>query len=127
MSTDRDCGSATVEFTLVSVLAAAIFLAVVQVGIAVHVRNTLVAAAGDGARYGAAAGRSPDDATARTREVIATALSETYARTVDAGYATVDDIPTVVVRITAPLPVFGLVGLTGDLTVEAHALAETPP
>ena len=44
MTDSRDVGSATVEFVLVAVLTLAIFLSVVQVGVAVHVRTTLVAA-----------------------------------------------------------------------------------
>lgn len=127
MSTDRDAGSATVEFVLISVLASAIFLAVVQVGVAVHVRNTLVASAAEGARYGAADGRTPEQAAERTRALIGTSLSDVYSQSVSADYATVDGVPVVVVRVTAPLPVFGLVGVAGDLNVEAHALAETPP
>jgi len=120
----RDVGSATVEFVLVAVLTLAIFLSVVQVGVAVHVRTTLVAAAAEGARYGAASGRSPDDGAARTADIITTSLSATYARQVSAGYETVEGVPTVVVRVKAPLPVLGLVGPTADLVVEAHALAE---
>ena len=124
MIDSRDAGSATVEFVLVSVLTLAIFLSVLQVGVAVHVRTTLVAAAAEGARFGAASGRSPDDAVARTADVITTSLSPTYARQVTAGYERVEGVPTVVVRVTAPLPVLGLAGPTDDLVVEAHALAE---
>jgi len=120
----RDAGSATVEFVLVAVLTLALFMSVLQVGVAVHVRTTLVAAAAEGARFGAASGRSPDDAAARTADVITTALSSTYASSVSADYETVEGVPTVVVRVTAPLPVLGLAGPTGDLVVEAHALAE---
>ena len=124
MSTDREGGAATVEFALVSVLATALFLAVVQVGVAVHVRNTLVASAAEGARYGAAETRTPQDAAQRTHDVIVASLSEAYADDVDGSYEIADGVRMVVVRVSAPLPVFGLVGVTGDLTVEAHALAE---
>ena len=40
----RDDGAAVVEFVLVGVLLTALFLALVQLGLALHVRNTLQAA-----------------------------------------------------------------------------------
>lgn len=42
-----------VDFVLVSVLLTALFLAVVQLALALHVRTTLQACAAEGARYGA--------------------------------------------------------------------------
>ena len=52
-------GSAVVDFTLVGVLLTFLFLALLQLGLALHVRNTLVASAAEGARYGANADRNP--------------------------------------------------------------------
>ncbi len=124
MTARREAGSATVEFVLVSVLTVAVFLAVLQVGLAVHVRNTLVAAAAEGARYGASSGRTPADAAQQTRAAIATSLAPAYADQVSADLEDVDGVPTVVVRVRAPLPVLGLAGPSDDLVVDAHALAE---
>ena len=120
-------GSAVVEFALVSALLAVLFLAVLQVGVALYVRSTLVAAAAEGARYGADADRTPADGVRRTQDLVAQSLSPSYARDVTADYALVDGLPTVVVRVRAPLPLLGLVGPGGDLVVEGHALAELPP
>lgn len=120
-------GSAVVEFALVSALLAVLFLAVLQVGVALYVRSTLVAAAAEGARYGADADRTPADGVRRTQDLVAQSLSPSYARDVTADYAVVDGLPTVVVRVRAPLPLLGLVGPGGDLVVEGHALAELPP
>ena len=44
-----------------------------------------------------------------------------------AGYETVEGLPTVVVRVRAPLPLLGLLGPGGDLVVRGHALAEVMP
>src|SRR5699024_8700584 len=44
-------GSAVVEFVLVSVLVVTLLLGVLQLTLALHVRNTVVDAAGEGARY----------------------------------------------------------------------------
>ena len=45
-----DGGSAVVDFTLVGILLTFLFLALLQLGLALHVRNTLVASAAEGAR-----------------------------------------------------------------------------
>jgi Flp pilus assembly protein TadG len=122
-----DRGSAVVEFALVSVLLVGLFLAVLQVGVALHVRNTLVAAAAEGARYGADADRLPADGAQRTREVIASSLPASFADDVTAGYSRVGGLATVVVEVRAPLPLFGMAGPGGDLVVQGHALAEQLP
>ena len=46
-----DSGAAAVEFALVSILLIALLLAVVQVGIYLHVRNIVAASAAEGARF----------------------------------------------------------------------------
>ena len=122
-----DEGSAVVEFALVSSLLVALFLSVLQVGVDLFVRNTLVAAAAEGARYAAAADRLPVDGAARTREVIVAALPGSYAAAVTAGYQTVNGLQTVFVQVSAPLPLLGLLGPVGDLVVRGHAVAEVLP
>jgi hypothetical protein len=53
-------GSAVVDFVLVLVVLVPLFLGIVQVALVLHVRNTLTAAASEGARYGATVNRPPD-------------------------------------------------------------------
>ena len=119
-----DDGSAAVEFALVTVLLLALFLSVLQLGFALHVRNTLTAAAADGARYGSAAGRGPAAAVDRTRELVGLGLAPSYAADVVAGEELVAGVPTVVVDVRADLPVLGPWGPSGVLHVRAHALDE---
>jgi hypothetical protein len=119
-----DEGSAIVDFVLVGTLATVLFVALVQLAVVLHVRNTLIDCAADGARYGALADRGPADGAARARALIGQDLSARYAEHVDAGYESVDGLDTVVVRVRAPLPVLGLVGAGRVLTVSGHALAE---
>jgi Flp pilus assembly protein TadG len=116
-----------VEFALVSSLLVVLFLAILQVGVALHVRNTLVAAAAEGARYGAAADRSAVDGAAKTREIIGASLPGSYAVDVTSGYQIIGGLDTVVVQVRAPLPLLGLVGPVGDLVVRGHALVEVLP
>lgn len=98
-------------------------MAVLQLTLALHVRNTVIDAAGEGARQGALVGRTSDDAVARTRELIASSLSAGLARDVRASTQVVDGVQTVVVTVRAPLP---LVGLAGPRTLElsGHAVDE---
>ena len=115
-----------VEFTLVSALVSLVFLAVVQLAVVVHVRNTLVDCAGDGARFGALAGNGPQFAVQRTRQLVTADLSARYAQDISAGTEDVGGVPTVVVRVRAPLPVIGLFGAGSGLSVAGHAMAERP-
>lgn len=118
-----DTGSAVVEFTLVAILLTALFLALVQLGLALHVRNTLVACAAEGARYGANANRTPDDAAAQTRELIRGALADHFADDVAAGSVVADGVAQVEVRVRATLPLVGLFG-PRSLAVTAHSMDE---
>lgn len=122
----RDQGSSTVEFTLVSVLLVGLFLGVFQLGFVLHTRNVLVASAQEGARYGANADRGPADAQARTRAVIATALSGTVAgrMTYDAEQVVRRGVLTMEVTVRGPLPLVFLPAGPLSLTVRGHALEE---
>ena len=111
---------------LVGALITVLFVAVVQLTLVLHVRNTLIDCAGEGARYGATADRTPSDGAERTRELAAAALAPAYAADVTAGAVEVDGVALVEVTVRAPMPVIGLLGPSGTLTVRGHALAEQP-
>ena len=121
-----DRGSAPVEFVLVGVLLTALFLGLLQLGLAMHVRNVLVASAHEGARYGANADRSPADGAAQARDLIVAALSARFASNVSAAVEQHDGADVVVVRVEAPLPVIGWLSPAGTLRVSGHALREGP-
>jgi Flp pilus assembly protein TadG len=122
--TNDDDGSAVVEFVLVSILVVVLFLALVQLAVALHVRNTLVAAAAEGARYAAAADRSPDEGAEYTARLIEKTLPSAFASDVTAGYEDVAGIPTIVVEVKTQLPVWGWIGPGGVLVVQGHAMEE---
>jgi Flp pilus assembly protein TadG len=117
-------GAAVVDFTLVGILLTLLFLALLQLGLALHVRNTLVASAAEGARYGANADRTPADGAAVTRQLIRDSLADSFAEDVTSGTETIDGVVTVVVRVNARLPVFGLLGPPRAISVRGHALLE---
>ena len=123
---DVERGAAVVEFVLVSLLLVILFLGVAQVGVALHVRNTLVACAAEGARHGANGDRGPADAQARTQELIRAALADSYASDVSAGLVVEGGVPLMTVRVRAALPMLGPLGPAGALTVQGHAVEEAP-
>jgi hypothetical protein len=121
-----DRGSAPVEFVLVGgLLLTPLFLGVVQLGFDLHVRNTLIACAGEGARYAANADRELTDGVARTKACIGTALRPSYGRDVTAAVVTDSGAPTVEITVRAPLPVIAYVGVGDALVVRGHALQES--
>lgn len=117
-------GSAVVEFTLVGVLLTVLFLGLLQLGLALHVRNTLAASAAEGARVAANADRSPADGAAAARELIRDSLADSFASGVTSGFETVDGVPTVYVQVDATLPVVGLLGPPRAIRLRGHALEE---
>lgn len=95
-----------------------------QLALALHVRNTILDAAAEGARYAALAGSSPGDGVARTRELISAAISADYADEVTIGSTSIGGAPAIEVRVRATLPVIGLLGPARGLEVSGHAAVE---
>lgn len=120
-------GAAVVDFVLVLVVLAPLLLGILQLGLVLHVRNTLTAAASEGARYAATVDRSPADGVARARSQIAKALAGTYARGVTAHEVSIDGASGVEVDVRARVPALGLWGPAVTLQVSGHAVEEVAP
>lgn len=118
-------GVAIVEFTLVSAVLTGLFLAVVQLGFAIHVRNTLTACAAEGARHAANADRGVADGAAHTRALIEESVSPRYAENVVAREVVVEGVRLVEVTVHATLPLFGLLGVDRGMVVRGHAVEES--
>ncbi len=117
-------GSASAEFVLVGILLTVLFLALLQLGLDLHIRNVLVASASEGARYGANADRTPAEGADHARSLIRTALSDRFASEVSAGVEAVNGTEVVVVTVRAPLPVVALLGPARAMVASGHALRE---
>ncbi len=115
-------GSAVVDFVLVGALVTLIFVALLQLTLALHVRNTVTDAASSAARYGALGDRTPEDAMERARTLIAGALGPGYVQEVSVGVESLDGVEILNVSISAPLPVLGLFGPPRSLEVTGHAV-----
>lgn len=109
---------------LVGALLTVMTLSVLQLGLALHIRNTVIDAAAEGARYGALADNTLADGVARTQDLISTAVGPEYADDVTASYGSFLGAPSAVVTVRTPLPLFGLVGIDDGLEVSGHAAVE---
>jgi hypothetical protein len=109
---------------MVGALLTILTLSVLQLGLALHVRNTVLDAAAEGARYGALADNTIDEGAARTRDLIATAIGAGYARDVTARREDYLGQPAAAITVRTPLPLLGLVGLEDGLEVTGHAALE---
>ncbi|MHB8187234.1 MAG: TadE family protein [Dermatophilaceae bacterium] len=121
---DRESGSAVADFAMVSGLLSLLFLAVFQLGLALHIRNTLISCASEGARYGARADATSQDGVARASQMIRASLGDRYADNVTAMTTTVGGVQVVQIRVQAPLPVLGELGPDRVLSVQARAFVE---
>ncbi|UTT65230.1 pilus assembly protein [Janibacter sp. CX7] len=69
---------------MTSALLLFVFLGVFQLGLTLHVRNTLISCASEGARYGAREGSTPQEGAGRTEDLIGRSLSARFAGDVTA-------------------------------------------
>lgn len=110
---------------MTSALVVLVFMAVLQLGLALHVRNTLISCAAEGARYGAREGSSPEQGARRARALVERSLSPRFAESVEASVRTTDDgVDVVVVEVQAPLPVLGPYGPSSGLRESGRAFHE---
>ena len=115
-------GAAVVDVVLVMVVLVPLVLGIMQVALVLFVRNTLAAAASEGARLAATRDRGPADGAALTRAQIDDAVSGKFAQDVSARQ-TADGVE---VTVHARVPALGIGGPAIDLTVTGHAVEEPP-
>lgn len=107
---------------MVGALLTVIFVAVIQLALILHVRNTLIDAAGSGARYGALADRTPADGVNRTEALIGAALGDRFAEDVSFAERAAGTATMLEITVKAPLPVIGFLGPSGGMEVRGHAV-----
>ncbi|WP_308465273.1 TadE family protein [Rathayibacter soli] len=125
LSWRSDDGSAIAEFVMVVGLLTVLTLSVIQLGLALLIRNTVLDAAAEGARFAALADNSLAEGQTRTRDLIVTALGGGYSRDIRATYGDYRGQQAVTITVRTPLPLIGLVGLDGGMEVSGHASVET--
>lgn len=123
MRTER--GSAVVDFVLVTVIVVPLFLGLLQLGLFLYVRNTVTAAASEGAFYASVLNREPADGEQRTRDLIAGVVRDELIDSVEGQSVEIDGQPAVRIVVEAHMPPLGLWGPGVGFTVEGHAIEET--
>jgi Flp pilus assembly protein TadG len=118
-------GSSPVEFILVGTLLTVLTLAVLQLGLAVYVRNVVHDAAVEGAYHAALADTSLDEGARRTRDIVTRTVGAQYSADVTVRETTALGHPSVEVRVSAALPLIGLLGSPRTMEVTAHAPLES--
>lgn len=117
-------GAAVVDFVLVLVVLVPLFLGILQVALVLFVRNTLTAAASEGARYAATIDRPVSAGASETRRQIGDALAGRFARAVTARSVSLDGAPAVEVDVVAEVPPLGLWGPAVTVHAAGHAIEE---
>jgi hypothetical protein len=118
-------GSSPAEFVLVGGLLTVLTLAVLQLGLAVYVRNVAHDAAVEGAHHAALADAQLAEGIALTRAIIRRAAGGQYADDVTAVASVTGGAASVTVTVRTTLPLVGLVGVPAALEVTASAPVET--
>lgn len=118
-------GSSPVEFVLVGSLLTVLTLAVLQLGLAMYVRNVVHDAAVEGAHYAALADTASAAGAERTRLTITRAVGASFAEDVTVAESERFGYPTAVVTVRTTLPVIGLLGIPYAMEVEANAPMES--
>lgn len=109
---------------LVGALTVLLVAALLQLALALHVRNVLTDSAAEGARLAALADVADSAGADRTRELIATGLSPGFDAQVTASHVVVGGIAVVEVRVSADLPLIGFLGPSDTLVVAGRAVDE---
>jgi hypothetical protein len=120
-----EAGSAVVDFVLVAMLVVPLFLGLLQLGLFLYVKNTVTAAASEGAHYAAVLDREPADGEERTRDLISGVVRDELIDSVEGGSVEVNGQPAVRIVVRAHLPPLGLWGPGIGFSVEGHAIEET--
>ena len=131
----QERGSEPASFALLAPLVMFLVLGVMQLALALWVHTVLIDAAAAGAHAASGADVPAQSAERVVRQSLASTLGEGYVSSVevsrvalsgvDNGFGT-STVEVIEVRLRAPVPLVGLVGI-GEVAVVGHALAEVGP
>ena len=113
------------EFVLVGSLLTVLTLAVLQLGLAMYVRNVVHDAAVEGAHYAALADTTLTEGAERTRLSITRAVGASFAEDISVAESDRLGYSTAVVTVRTTLPVIGLLGIPYAMEVDADAPLES--
>lgn len=118
-------GSSPVEFVLVGMVLTVLTLAVIQLGLAVYVRNIVHDAAVEGAYHAALADTELDAGASRAVEIVTRTVGDDFVQRAHAYETHALGHPAVEVTLVATFPLLGLWGIAEGWEVTAHAPLES--
>lgn len=126
---DSERGSAPVEFVLVSLVLIPLFTGILQLGLFLHVRNTMTMCAHEGARVGANYNRDPGDASDYASDCLGEALGpgRKADTQVQSSVESAADGQIVNVTMHGEMQPLGFVSVAIPIDVQGHAVKEPPP
>lgn len=119
MSLKNDAGAIVAESAMIIALVTLLCGTILQLGVVIHTRNTMIDAASAGARYAALADRDLADGRERAATLLASSVPNTTA-----AHVTIQrdsDGERITVRIVHSVPVIGFLTAPIPLTVTAQA------
>lgn len=122
--TEDEGGSSPVEFVLVGALLTVLTMGVLQLALAVYVRNVVHDAAVEGAHHAALADVTTGEGAVRARELVASAVGADFVESATARESDALGHPTVEVTVVTRLPLIGLLGIPSAWEVTGRAPAE---
>lgn len=122
-----ESGAAVVDFVLVSLVLLPLFLGLVHVGLVLYVRNSVTAAATEGARYAARLDHGPADGVVRTRAQLDGVVGNRYVVDVRGRDRVLDGLLVAEVQVRVRIPPLGLWGPVTDLRLTGHGIREVGP
>ncbi|QWC83937.1 pilus assembly protein [Nocardioidaceae bacterium] len=123
----EESGVAVVDFVLVAAVLVPLVLGLIQLGLVLHVRNTLTSAASEGARVAAAYDRGPVDAEARVRSRLSGVLGGDLGTSISVSPTTVAGAQAWSVEVSATVPPLGIGSVGIPVSGNARAIEEVLP
>jgi len=117
-------GAAVVDFVLVSMILMPLVLGLIQICLVLYVRNSVSAAATEGARYAARLDQDPQDGIDRARRVLDGVISDRFITAIDGRNSSSDGLGITEIEIRAEVPPLGLWGPGVHLVVTGHGVRE---
>lgn len=103
-------GSAVAEFVFVSTLLLLLCGALFQLAFALHLRNTIIDAAGEGARLGALNNSSVQAGINHTQYLLERSIPGKYSTSVTGSLTELNDLEILQIEVTSTLPLLGVLG-----------------
>ncbi len=119
MPTRNDAGAIVAESAMIIALVTLLCGIILQMGIIIHTRNTMIDAASAGARHAALADRSLADGQLRTTALLTDSIPYTETAAVEVAYGA--ERERIIVTITYRVPLVGF--LTGPIPLSATGQA----